>query len=468
MSRRRPPRASAAARPTPSQDTIAAPATPPGRSAIAVVRISGPDAVRVALGRLRPPPALGDRRPIVARLVDESERELDRVLVTLYQAPASYTGEDVVEISCHGSPILARKLLEVCLSEGARLAEPGEFTQRAFLNGKVDLAQAEAVRDLIESRTGFQARKAAEQLGGRLTRALQPIRDRLVRVISHMETSLEFVEDDVEPDAREALLLKLSAVDQDLAALEESHRFGRPLQEGVTAAIVGKPNAGKSSLFNALLKSDRAIVTEIPGTTRDSLSETAEIGGIPFLLIDTAGIRQTSETVERLGVERSRQAMQEADIALFVLDGSRPLDEEDEAIWREIKDRPAVLAVNKSDLPQRCGLPRAWIQRAAAAEVSALKGTRLDFLREALREAAAPGSGVETEGVIITSVRHCRCLQKARAALGRGRQAYAAGLSEEFPLYDLRKALAAVGEITGETTAEEILGEIFSNFCIGK
>lgn len=454
--------------PPPSQDTIAALATPPGRGAIAVVRLSGPGAVAIALGRLRPRPELRARRPVVARLVDESDRELDRVLVTLYQAPASYTGEDVVEISSHGSPVLARKLLELCLAEGARLAEPGEFTQRAFLNGKMDLAQAEAVRDLIESRTRFQARKAAEQLGGRLSLTLQPIRDRLVRVISHMETSVEFVEDDVEPAARDALLLELNSVDESLAALEESHRFGRALREGVAVAIVGKPNAGKSSLFNALLKSERAIVTEIPGTTRDALSESVEISGIPFLLIDTAGIRQASEKVERLGVERSLQAAHEADLILFVLDGSRPLDEEDVAIWDKIKNRHLALAVNKVDLPRRCILPEGWVRRAVASEVSALKEAGLDLLREALRAEAAPDSGVETEGIVITSVRHFRCLKKARAALGKGRQAYAAGLSEEFPLYDLRKALEAIGEITGETTVEEILGEIFSTFCIGK
>jgi tRNA modification GTPase len=452
--------------------TIVAVATPPGRGAISLVRLSGQQAKEFVASRFR---AQGradwvPHRPLLGRFLDARGNPLDQVLVTFFPGPASYTGEDVVEISCHGSPVVAQQMIESLLAAGAHLAEPGEFTLRAFLTGKMDLAQAEAVRDLIDSQTAFQARVAAEQLEGKLSRALEPIKDELVRILCQMETAVEFVEESIELEGRGKLAEALQRVDQQLEELEESFRLGRIVQEGITVAIAGRPNAGKSSVFNALVGKDRVIVTAIPGTTRDAVTETVNLGGVPARLVDTAGIREAKDPLEHLGVQKSMEYLRQSDAVLFVLDQSAPFGEEDLSIWKLVRKHRCVLVLNKEDLP--AGPleipPEVEESCAARVRVSALERTHLEDLKGSLLNAVADAGELEREGVMITNVRHKRCVAEARKHLQKGIGSYQQGMSEEFPLYDFRKALDSIGQITGATTVDDILQEIFSTFCIGK
>jgi tRNA modification GTPase len=437
------------------------------------VRLSGQQAKEFVASRFRVQGRSDwvPHRPLLGRFLDARGNSLDQVLVTFSPGPASYTGEDVVEISCHGSPVVAQQMVESLLDAGAQLAEPGEFTLRAFLNAKMDLAQAEAVRDLIASQTAFQAKVAAEQLEGKLSRALEPIKDELVRILCQMETAVEFVEESVEPEGRGQLAQALQRVDQQLQELEESFRLGRIVQEGVTVAIAGRPNAGKSSIFNALVESDRVIVTAIPGTTRDAVTETINLGGVPARLVDTAGIREAEDPLEHLGVQKSLEYLRQSDAVLFVVDQSTPLGAEDLRIWRLVRKHRCILVLNKEDLPATGPLeipPEVGEACEASVRVSALERTHLQDLKESLLKAVAGGNELEQEGVMITNVRHKRCVAEARKHLQKGIESYQQGMSEEFPLYDFRKALDSMGQITGATTVEDILQEIFSTFCIGK
>lgn len=436
-----------------------------------MVRVSGPRSRSLVKRRLSPSRdrALRPRHSSLADFLDRDGNRIDRVLVTFFAAPASYTGEDVVEVSCHGSPAVEAQIVDVLLEAGARLAGPGEFTLRAFLNGKMDLAQAEAVRDLIRSQTAQQARIAREQLEGKLSRGLGSLKERLVRVISHMETGLEFVEDPVTPDSRDKLLRDLEEIDGHVGGLEESFRLGRVLRDGFTATIVGRPNSGKSSLFNRLVRSDRAIVSAVAGTTRDAIDQTVELEGIPMQLVDTAGIRRARSQVERLGVRKSLDYVGASDLTLFVVDRSRNFSSEDARIWKELRETPFLLVVNKVDLKPVLRVP-AELESCARSrsDVSALTGHGLDILRKAIREAVAPDSDWDRERVVVTDVRHKECLQRARQRLGAGMEAYREGFSEEFPLYHLRGALTELDKVTGETSVEDMLGQIFSTFCIGK
>lgn len=453
------------------EETIVAVATPPGKGAISIVRLSGPKTKTLISRRFhhRRGRRWRARQSAVGSFLDLDGNPLDRVLVTFYPEPNSYTGEDVAEISCHGSPPVTRRVVETLLHEGARLARPGEFTLRAFLNGKVDLAQAEAVRDLIESQTAFQAQLATQQLEGKLSRTLEPLKQDLVCIISHMETAVEFVEDNVEPETRQRLISSLERIGDSLENLEESFRVGRIICDGLWVTIVGKPNSGKSSLFNGLLMDDRAIVTDIPGTTRDALTETLNLEGIPTRLVDTAGIREASDLVEQLGIQKSLQSIQESDVVLLVLDASTPFETEDQRIWEAVKSVPCILVLNKVDLPTRVQLPDEVKKSCAAMlAVSALYGTHLPELKSTLLNVVAPEQNFEPERVMVTNIRHQCCLERAHAHLQSGLESYRAGLSEEFPLYDFRKTLGFLGEITGETTVEDILDQIFSTFCIGK
>ena len=390
--------------------------------------------------------------------------------MTFFPGPASYTGEDLVEISCHGSPVVAQQMIESLLELGARLAEPGEFTLRAFLNGKMDLAQAEAVRDLIDSQTAFQAKIAAEQLEGKLSQTLEPIKDELVRVLCQMETAVEFVEDDVEPEERGKLVEALQGIDRQLEELEESFRVGRIVQEGITVAIVGKPNAGKSSVFNMLVENDRVIVAAIPGTTRDAVTETVNLEGIPARLVDTAGIREAEDPLEQLGVQKSLEYLRQSDAVLFVLDQATPFGEEDLRVWELVRKHRCVLVLNKEDLPaRRLKIPSAVEETCAArVRISALDRTHLRDLKNALLNVVTGEHQWEKEGIMITNIRHKSCLKEARKHLQVGIGSYQQGMSEEFPLYDFRKALDWLGQITGATTVDDILQQIFSTFCIGK
>jgi tRNA modification GTPase len=395
-------------------------------------------------------------------LLDEEGVTVDEVIVTYFAAPVSYTSEDVVEISCHGSPVVLRHCLDQAVRSGARLAEPGEFTLRAFLNGRIDLPQAEAVRDLIDATTLYQARIAAQQTQGSVSRRLAPVKAQLVELISLLEAGIDFAEDDISVAPATEILRRLDPVIEQTGALARSYRYGNLVRSGFSLAIVGAPNAGKSSLFNRLLQQDRAIVTEIPGTTRDLVSEMAEFSGIPVRIVDTAGIRETSERIEQLGIERSFQAMSDADLTLVVIDGAggRP-DDDAELIAKAREQGRYLIAANKCDLPD-------FSAGEEAIAVSALTGAGIDVLREAIFETLAPRGELEIQGGFITSVRHENLLREALTMLEKARGAVQNGMPHELLMLDLYCALQPLDAITGATTADDILNKIFTAFCIGK
>jgi len=445
-------------------DTIVAVSTPLGRGGLGVVRISGTNAVSIAGKILRfPHPHRWDSwKAALAQLPGPHGAAVDQVVVTFFEHPRSYTAEDVVEISCHGSPVVLRYCLERAVAEGARLAEPGEFTLRAYVNGRIDLPQAEAVRDLIEATTLYQARVAAQQVEGSVSRRIAPFKEQLLELISLLEAGIDFAEDDVSVAPAGEILRRLDPIEQGLDRLAASFAYGNIVRSGLTLAIVGRPNVGKSSLFNRLLEQDRAIVTDMPGTTRDLVSEVAAIRGIPVKLVDTAGIREGGGLVETLGIERSFQAMADADLTLVVVDLSAPVEQEDhDLIARARSQGRSLIAGNKADLPVRAEL------RDAVA-VSALTGAGIDDLREAIFAAVAPGAAGEPETGFITSLRHEQLLRESLGYLAKARAAARDNIPHEMLLLDLYAALTPIDAITGATTADDILNRIFSTFCIGK
>lgn len=457
------------------QDTICALSTAAGRAGIAVVRISGPasfDLVRKLFVPKYPQgEALLARQAILGEIrAPRGNDKLDQALVTCFPAPHSYTGEDVAEISLHGSPVLVLALLDRLCVNGARLAEPGEFTLRAFLRGRMDLSQAEAVRDIIEAKTLYQAQVALRQRSGSIAQQLQPIKKLLIDIIVHLESAVEFVEENLPVDSRERLAEKLDTVQADLWRWIQSYRRGRLIREGFSLAIVGRPNVGKSSLFNALLNQDRSIVTEVPGTTRDLVSESADLEGIPVRLLDTAGVRISDDRLEQLGVDRSFRAMSDADALLLVVDTSQPHSPEDDALRQRLRELSCIVVMNKSDLAsawspeEKQAFPGKW----PSVAVSARTGHQVEVLRKVILCHLFGDQGPERDGLLVTNLRHCQCLEAALAALTRAAAALRKGLSEEFPLTDLHTGLQKLGEITGETTVEDLLGEIFSRFCVGK
>jgi tRNA modification GTPase len=441
------------------EDTIVAISTPPGRGGLGVVRLSGAEARSIAQRILR---FSGEANWRPWRVQMAELHPIDQVLVTFFEAPRSYTAEDVVEISCHGSPVVLRYAVERALEAGARLADPGEFTLRAFLNGRIDLPRAEAIRDLIEATTLYQARVAAQQAGGSVSRRIAPLKEQLLDLIALLEAGIDFAEDDVSVATAGDILRRLEPVLEGVRRLAASFQYGGLVRAGLTLAIVGRPNVGKSSLFNRLLEQDRAIVNSAPGTTRDVVSETASIGGIPVRLHDTAGIREGAELVESLGIERSYQAMADADLTLVVVDISQPLDDQDQAlIARANRHGRYLLAGNKLDL-----------FRGQATKppisVSALTGEGIAQLREAILEALAPQGAFERETGFITSLRHEQLLRESAGYLEKAGAAVQAGIPHEMLLLDLYSALRPIDAITGATTADDILNRIFSTFCIGK
>jgi len=449
----------------PVTDTIVAISTPPGRGGLGVIRISGPRARPIAESFLQFPKAecWQPWQARLARLVDADGRVIDEAVAAFFAKPRSYTAEDVVEISCHGAPVVLRFAVERALDAGARLAAPGEFTLRAYLHGRIDLPQAEAVRDLIEATTLYQARIAAQQVGGSVSRRMAPFKEQLVELIARLEAGIDFAEDDVSVASKAEILRRIDPVLDGVRQLAASFQYGNLVRTGLMLAIVGRPNVGKSSLFNALLEQDRAIVTEIPGTTRDLVSETAAIGGIPVKLYDTAGIRESAELVETLGIERSYQAMADADLTLVVIDLSRPVSAEDRALLDRARGQGRWLLVgNKSDLPAASDAP------AETIEVSARTGAGIPRLREAILEAVAPRGAWEPETGFITSLRHEQLLRECAQYLEKARAAAETGIPHEMLLLDLYAALRPIDAITGATTADDILNRIFSTFCIGK
>jgi tRNA modification GTPase len=435
------------------KDTIVAVSTPPGRGGIGVVRLSGADARTISSKILVSDDS--SWRPWTATLAELSD--VDQVIVTFFAAPRSYTAEDVVEISCHGSPVVLRFALELACKHGARLAEPGEFTLRAYLNGRIDLPQAEAVRDLIDATTLYQARIAAQQTSGSVSRRLAPVKELLLQLIALLEAGIDFAEDDVDFASSMTIEIAIWPILDAVKALIASFAYGRLVHEGFTLAIVGRPNVGKSSLFNRLLEQDRAIVTDIPGTTRDLVSETASVEGIPVKFVDTAGIREGQDAVESLGIERSYQAMADADLTIVVIDSSAPLETADEALIQRAQGKSLVVA-NKCDLADS----------ALGMNVSALTGEGIPELRRAIVDAIAPRGQIEQEGGFITSLRHEQLLRESQEALEQALTANSLGIPHEMLLLDLYAALRPIDAITGATTADDILNRIFSTFCIGK
>ncbi|MGA9070683.1 MAG: tRNA uridine-5-carboxymethylaminomethyl(34) synthesis GTPase MnmE [Terracidiphilus sp.] len=464
-------------------DTIAAISTPPGRGGIGIVRLSGPEATSIAvqLVRLRQPLEHGRAR--LADVLDEDAAgRIDEALVTLFAAPNSYTAEDLVEIAAHGSPVVLDLLLWHALKLGARLAEPGEFTQRAFLSGKLDLTQAEAVRDLIDAQTLTQARQAASQMGGALSHRVAPVKQSLVELIALLEAGIDFAEDDLEVTPQTEIARRIDELTPPLAALAASFARGRIIHDGLTLAIVGRPNVGKSSLFNRLIERDRAIVAATPGTTRDTVSERISLEGIPLELVDTAGLREAAEEVEQLGIDRSRRALADAALVLIVLDATEPLNDEERRLLAAVENRPAVVAVNKSDLLQAgCPLPETGDLPGAPSNpgsiwngsesmqtiaTSALTGEGIPALREHILALATGGAAAEPG--MLTTLRHQQAIATTLAALAEASQANAAGIPHEMLLLDLYRALWALDSLTGQTTSDDILNLIFSTFCIGK
>lgn len=463
-------------------DTIVAIATPPGRGGIGVVRLAGPEAKNIALPLLRLKHDLKAGHAVFGELIEPGSNpvetaalgcqaetnsaRIDEVVVTYFAKPHSYTTDDIVEISAHGSPVVLRHVVDLALIAGARLAEPGEFTMRAFLNGRIDLTQAEAVRDLIDSQTLYQAKVAAQQLDGALSRRLQPIKQKLVELIAVLEAGIDFAEDDVSVLPREQILQRVAEVEKPLSSLAGSFSFGKIVHEGFTLAIVGRPNVGKSSLFNRLVERERAIVTATPGTTRDLVSETVAIGGIPVKLVDTAGIRRALDEAESMGIRKSMEALADADMVLVVLDLSQPLGAEDHELLQQVNGRPAIAVGNKCDLTSSqfpdfsFQLPRVRTSAVSGEGVAELR-------REILRHIGGENTA-QSEAGFLTNLRHQNLVRAAIAALKNAQAAVDNRVPHEMLLLDLYNALRPLDEITGDTTNDDILNLIFSTFCIGK
>ncbi len=465
-----------------TDETIVALSTPVGRSGIGVVRLSGPLAcailekmIRVRTGteksdELKPSPLSTPRHATLVDIVNPSSQDLiDEAVVTFFQGPNSYTGDDLIEICCHGSPVVLEQVIRLAMDSGARMAEPGEFTLRAFLNGRVDLAQAEAIHDLIEAKTAYQAQVAIQQAHGSLSKMVSPFKERLVDLISTLEAGIDFAEDDVPVMEAAALEQRLKNLIADLAPILESFSVGRIIREGLSLAIVGRPNVGKSSLFNRLLSSERSIVTAIPGTTRDVVSESAQIHGIPVRLVDTAGIRESTDAVEREGVSRSYAALAECDLVLLVLDVSEPLSGEDRALMKEVEALAHLLVFNKTDLPRQIQSSSKEFEGWTSVSVSAKTGAGIEELLHLIFEkVTGHSSGDLSTNSMITNLRHQRLLTECRDHVHRALEEAQGSQPHEIVLLNLYAAMRALDTITGATTVEEILGNMFSKFCVGK
>ncbi len=452
-----------------SEETIVAISTPLGHSGLGVLRMSGSQVL--AIGRRffqahSEPGEFHHREATVGRWLDGRGEEIDEVVITFFRAPHSYTGEDILEISAHGNPIILSRILESARTAGARVAAPGEFTLRAVANRKMDLIQAEAVRDFIESQTEQQARMALRQIEGSLSKRIRPAKTKLIDIIAHLEAGIDFDEDDVDVAQNTVVLERLRPVSEDLAALCESFGFGKILSKGLRLAILGKPNVGKSSLFNRLVAAERAIVTDIPGTTRDVLKETIDIDGVPLWLADTAGVRETSDQVETIGVARAFETLSEADLGLVVLDGSAAMDDDDRLVLEKAARIPHIVVINKSDLQPQ--IDPAGLNGARRVQVSAKSGDGLPDLHEAIRSFLLSPKTHLADDLVLTNERQYEAILKSTDALKTAADALRTNVPHEMVLLDLYRALGALDELTGEVVTDDILGRIFSTFCIGK
>ncbi|GER88320.1 tRNA modification GTPase MnmE [Dictyobacter vulcani] len=472
-------------------DTIAAIATPPGVGGVGIIRVSGSEAFETVLPLLkRPGGATGlppSHKLTYGHIIDPKSQEiLDEVLVAFMHAPHTYTREHVVEIQGHGGPLILRRILRTVLAQGARMANPGEFTMRAFLNGRLDLAQAEAVMDLIESETEAGQRLALQQLQGRISEQVQQARHTILGVIARIEASIDFPEDDIPTPQAQELSPLIADAQKQVSLLLAGSDQGRLYRQGLRTAIIGRPNVGKSSLLNAFLRTERAIVTPIAGTTRDTVEEIANLRGIPLHLIDTAGITPTDDPVERIGVQRSRAAAESADVVLLVFDSSEPLTEQDRQVCAEVqamgfnvqaadeettaRKRPVLLILNKSDLEQKIEvseLQKLWPE-GIFIHTSTLSDVGLQQLEDTLAQHVLAGRNLYSESVLITSTRHQEALRRANEHLTASFGSLEQNVPLDFVSIDLRAAYDSLGEVTGETASEDLLDKIFSEFCIGK
>jgi tRNA modification GTPase len=443
-------------------DTIAAISTPVGEGAIAIVRLSGPDAIAAASKIFRgkqSPSEFESHVQHLGEIVDEADRAIDEVLIVVHRAPASYTGEDLVEISCHGGTLVTAKVLEACLRAGARAARPGEFTERAFLNGKMDLTQAEAVIDLIRAKTDLALRSATEQLEGRLGERIKSIRDALVDLVAQLEAAIDFPEEGIAPEEGEPLRARLDAICDQISALLATADQGRILREGVRAVIYGATNAGKSSLLNRLLGYERVIVSETHGTTRDTIEETINLRGVPIRLLDTAGLRSSADGVERAGIARTEKSLRTADLLLHVVDRNAPKPSHFDTRGQNGNE---IILLNKSDLPEHSD----W-HTSSALRISCMTGEGLPALEDEILARVAK-QNLRPESALTINTRHRDCLRRALEGCDRAATALNNETAPEYVVVDLKEALNAVGEVIGAVGVEQILDSVFSQFCIGK
>lgn len=456
------------------EDTIVAISTPVGQGGIGIVRLSGPESLPIAkkvFNPARKADLTEAKSPSIryGRVVDpENGTEVDEALVSVMRAPNSYTKEDVVEINCHGGMVAVRKILGIVLRNGARLAEPGEFTKRAFLNGRISLTQAEAVRDLISARTEESMKIAVDQLRGGLSEKLGKLRNSLIEICAYAEAYIDFPEEDIETGTSEEIMRRLSKIREESERLSQTFEEARFFREGLSVAIVGRPNVGKSSLLNALLMRERAIVTPIPGTTRDTIEECLNIQGLPVRIVDTAGIRSPIEAVEKEGIRRSVEALEQADFVIALLDGSEALKEEDMEILERIREKDAVIAINKCDLFGMLHLEGGMPPGKKHIFISARNGDGLEELKSLIFQSTLKDWKEDHEGIIVTNIRHKLALDRASASLACAIDSLISNRPIEIFALELRDALDSIGEITGAVTTEDILNRIFSDFCIGK
>jgi tRNA modification GTPase len=453
-------------------DAIAAIATPLGEGGLAVIRLTGSEALAVAdksflpLGRSSVKPSAARTHTIHYGKIVRDERMVDEVLLSVMRAPRTFTREDVVEVTCHGGVLAAKLVLDTLLENGARLAEPGEFTKRAFLNGRIDLAQAEAVMDLIHARTELSLAAATEQLAGKLSHRINQLRDDLMKTLAHIEAHIDFPDEDLSPDTRDQLLSHLELGVGLMDELLRTAKEGQILRRGVRAAIIGRPNAGKSSLLNQLLGHDRAIVSPIPGTTRDTIEETANIRGLPILFVDTAGLRESGDPLEEEGIRRSRETVARAELILHILDTSKPFTSEDASYLKEFEHKKRIVVRNKIDLTSKQSIPPDL--QSPAVDVCSLTGQGIEALKDVIRNMVWAG-GIKAEMLqVMINSRHQDALRRGREGAVRTIEAMRNDLSLELVAIDLRIAVNAVGEVVGKTTTEDLLDSIFSQFCIGK
>jgi tRNA modification GTPase len=458
------------------EDTISAVATAVGEGGIGIIRLSGRNAISIAVKLFRSKngkaiESIESHKAVYGHVIDPGEqRIIDEALLLIMRAPHSYTCEDVVEIHCHGGPVPLRNILGLTLSAGARLAEPGEFTKRAFLNGRLDLTQAEAVIDVIRAKTDASLKLAVGHLSGQFTEKIRELRHTVLSMIAHLEAAIDFPEEDIEELAAQEVARQTEATIQKIDQLLATANTGRILRDGLETVIIGKPNVGKSSLLNALVKEKRAIVTDIPGTTRDIIEEFVNIVGVPLKIIDTAGIRETDDLVEKIGVERAKEWMSRADLILLMLDASLPLTGQDTELLGLLKDRPVVLLINKSDLPAALDEQRltAMLPGKPVIKLSVLEGTGLEELEQLIVQLVYGGNIQQREGTYVNNVRQANLLRQANQHLQEVLNTIALNMPPDCMVVDLRAAWDKLGEVTGDTVGEDIIDQIFTQFCIGK